>query len=191
MVTKKMPAPKRVGDDLMADLETLGRGPGCVVLSIGAVFFGPSGLGAEFELFVNVADSLNQGLTKDPETEAWWGRQSEAARQTLRKAETSPHTLHDALGAFSAFCLQHSSKAQLKLWGNGASFDNAIVAYLYKAAGMDPPWNFWNDRCYRTLKALASPQIRPAESGVLHNALDDAKRQADHAQRILTAAGAW
>jgi hypothetical protein len=109
----------------------------------------------------------------------------------LNKAATSVHSLDDALGAFAAFCLQHSSKAKLKLWGNGASFDNAIVAHCYKAVDMEPPWNFWNDRCYRTLKALACPVITQASSGVLHNALDDAKRQADHAQRILAAAGAW
>ena len=185
------PSGPRVGDDLMVDLETLGRGPGCAVLSIGAVFFGPDGLGAEFELFVNTADSLERGLTKDPDTVAWWDRQSKEAQETLRKAETSPHSLADALGAFSAFCMTHSSQAKLKFWGNGASFDNAIVAYCYRAAGMNQPWNFWNDMCYRTLKKLASPAIAQASSGVLHNALDDAKRQAEHARRILLAAGVW
>jgi hypothetical protein len=162
-----------------------------VVLSIGAVFFGPEGLGAEFELFVNTADSLNQGLTKDPDTVLWWERQSKEAQETLRKAEMSPNTLADALGAFSAFCLRQCTKRQLKFWGNGASFDNAIVAHCYRAAGMDQPWEFWNDRCYRTLKAFASPAIAQASSGVVHNALDDAKRQAEHARRILLAAGVW
>ena len=33
---------------VMCDLETLGRRPGCKLLSIGAVVFGPKGLGAEF-----------------------------------------------------------------------------------------------------------------------------------------------
>ena len=34
--------------DVMVDLETWGTKPGCAIISIGAVSFGPDGLGEEF-----------------------------------------------------------------------------------------------------------------------------------------------
>jgi hypothetical protein len=73
----------------------------------------------------------------------------------------------------------------MRLWGNGASFDNAILAHAYARCGATPPWKFWNDRCYRTVAALtATPR---QQGGTHHNALDDARSQAEH---LITAA-AW
>lgn len=47
-----------------------------------------------------------------------------------------------------------------------------------RAAGLEQPWAFWNDRCYRTLKARS--ELKIARTGTHHNALDDAKSQALH-----------
>jgi exodeoxyribonuclease VIII len=66
-----------------------------------------------------------------------------------------------------------------KLWGNGASFDNAILANAYAALKMEQPWAFWNDRCYRTIKAM-HPKQKQQHLGTHHNALDDAISQAEH-----------
>jgi len=72
------------------------------------------------------------------------------------------------------------------LWGNGSTFDNVILSNAYRAIGVKQPWDFWNDRCYRTLKSLY-PHVKLERSGVAHNALDDAKSQAMHAVRIINA----
>jgi hypothetical protein len=73
-----------------------------------------------------------------------------------------------------------------KIWGNGASFDNAILAELYRVAKHPSPWEYWNDRCYRTLKNLYKQVVPPPErKGTHHNALDDAVFQAEHAVSIL------
>jgi exodeoxyribonuclease VIII len=74
------------------------------------------------------------------------------------------------------------------VWGNGASFDNAILAQCYRAVGMDFPWKFWNDRCYRTLKNLVL-DVPFERTGTHHNALDDARSQAIHASAILRRMG--
>jgi exodeoxyribonuclease VIII len=50
------------------------------------------------------------------------------------------------------------------------------------------PWNFWDDRCYRTVKRFA-PDIKMNFSGVKHHALADARHQALHLQRILIEKG--
>lgn len=45
-------------------------------------------------------------------------------------------------------------------------------------------WEFWNNRCFRTLKGMA-PHIKTERQGTYHNALDDAKTQALHAIKVL------
>lgn len=44
------------------------------------------------------------------------------------------------------------------------------------------PWDFWNDRCYRTIAAMHDR--RRFQQGVHHNALDDAKSQVEHLIQI-------
>jgi hypothetical protein len=77
-------------------------------------------------------------------------------------------------------------RGEVNVWGNGAAFGNVILRSAYAACGLLPPWEFWNDRCYRTLKNLR-PDIKLERSGTHHNALDDAITQAEHAVVILSA----
>ena len=75
------------------------------------------------------------------------------------------------------------------LWGNGASFDNIILANLYEAAarynyGLAAPWHFTKDRCYRTMKNLPNAPLLQ-RVGTFHNPLDDARTQAIHLQQIF------
>ena len=72
-------------------------------------------------------------------------------------------------------------ESPLPVWGNGATFDNVILRNAYQKTGLDCPWPFWQDRCYRTLKNLA-PDIDRPELGTLHQALNDATVQAQHMQ---------
>jgi hypothetical protein len=82
-LAKPVPEPM---SDVMIDLETLGRRPGCVVLSIGAVEFGPAGLGREFYIVLDIFGQKSLGLHEDPDTLAWWEAQSIEARQVLTQA---------------------------------------------------------------------------------------------------------
>lgn len=163
----------------MVDLETLGRRAGCSILSIGAVHFDDYGVEDELYIVVNKASCTEAGLHVDPDTLAWWEKQSPEARQVLADAEAGmPLTV--ALDAFGAFA------KGTNVWGNGADFDNAILYACYAAVGKDVPWPFWNSRCYRTLKNLRK-DIKLDRKGTYHNALDDARTQAEHAAMILSA----
>jgi hypothetical protein len=172
-------------ENVMVDLETLGRGPGCVVLSIGAVTFDENGLGEEFYMVVNQESCEEHGLLTDPETLAWWEKQNPEARKVLDEAKTGGVPLPMALAAFSEYVREYGP-GKVKVWGNGASFDNAIIAACYGAIGEKLPWQFWNDRCYRTFKAMF-PTVKLERQGTYHNALDDAKTQAEHAVMLLGA----
>jgi hypothetical protein len=171
--------------DVMIDLETLGRRAGCSVLSIGAVAFDAETgeLGPEFYAVVNRDSCAIAGLHEDPETIAWWDAQSCDAKTVLLHAEEGGLLLPDALQRFTIFLLGFDVK-KVKVWGNGGDFDNTILTACYASIGETTPWDFWNNRCYRTLKNLA-PQIKLERTGTYHNALDDAMSQARHAIKLL------
>ena len=171
--------------DIMLDLETLGTKPGCIVLSIGAVFFGPDGLGQEFYRVISIPKSEKIGLGTDRDTVEWWNKQSEEARMVVGAAN-GPDAVSPIVAAaeFSEFVESYGDKNEVRVWGNGSDFDQPILAEIYHRVGVPVPWKFWNNRCYRTLKYL-NPSEKLVRAGVYHNALDDAKSQAEHAVRML------
>jgi len=165
--------------DIMVDLETLGTGPGCAILSIGAVAFDPptGELGAEFYTLVSTRSCRALGLREEDDTMEWWSRQKPEAQAVIDQAADSHVSVANALAQLAAFIRSHGGAPRVRLWGNGADFDNAILADLYRRLGQQPPWNFWNNRCFRTLKALV-PGVEPDRSGPPHNPRDAAKHQA-------------
>lgn len=178
-------------NDVMIDLETLGTRPGCVILSIGAVFFNPNlaeehALGQEFYRVVSRQSCLDAGLFEDAATVRWWREQTSEARQVLIDAEGENSLLLSvALSGLAGFLSQHEGGLEnVRVWGNGSDFDNAILAACYSAVNCELPWKFWNNRCYRTLKAI-KPGPKPVRIGTYHNALDDARTQAMHAVQLL------
>lgn len=178
---------------VMVDLETLGRRAGCKVLSIGAVVFGPKGLGAEF--YMEVQRDHQPNLHEDQDTVDWWAKQSPEARERLF-SNVGKVPLKHALEAFNDWLeklTDRDAKGNLNacVWGNGADFDNAILNVAYAEVCVEAPaWPFWNNRCYRTLKGM-KPSVKLVRTGVYHNALDDAKSQAEHAVRLMTELQAW
>jgi exodeoxyribonuclease VIII len=169
----------------MVDLETLGVRPGSVILSIGAVEFSRDGLGASFSSIIDTQSCLDAGLAVDPKTVSWWEGQSEEARQVLDRANNGGVNLSWALGEFSKFLTRAAVPTAVYVWGNGADFDNALLAEAYRRCGMgQAPWQPAGARCYRTLKNLAR-HVKIDRQGTFHNALDDAKSQASHAIRLM------
>jgi hypothetical protein len=168
--------------DVMVDLETLGNGSTAAIISIGAVAFDAESGKIESEFYVNVdpQSCVDAGLKMDVSTVMWWMKQSDEARDAFNKPAVP---LELALDMFKAWYPQSAA-----LWGNGATFDNVILSNAYTLTGINRPWNFTKDRCYRTLKALR-PDIKQEKVGVAHNALDDAKFQALHACKLLRAMG--
>lgn len=172
----------------MVDLETLGTRSGCVILSVGAVFFSatePEPLGPEFHTCINVESSVAAGLFVDPDTAAWWAQREPAAKAGVAAAYTkkSP-SLVKACEKFAAFLSKEAPASSLQMWGNGSDFDNVILLEAMRLAGVSAPWKFYNHRCYRTLKNLVKGP-KYSQIGALHNALDDAKSQAVHAVELL------
>lgn len=171
--------------NVMVDLETLDTVPGAVILSIGAVFFDETGLGTEFYKVVHRRSCEDLGMTVSADTLAWWSRQSIEASQVLRDAELDgENTITSVLNEFNDFLKQEKG---IKVWGNGADFDNPLLAVAYRRAGVKQGWLPYNGRCYRTLKNVAANVPGVARQGTYHNALHDAKTQAQHVIDIYQA----
>lgn len=175
--------------DVMIDLETLGTRPGSVILSIGAVMFDARAchVGETFYSAIGVASSLSAGATIDDETLNWWsGQKPEACAAIFDALRPDAPGLRTALSTLTAFLAQQADLDKLRVWGNGANFDNVLLSAAYRQARQAAPWKFWNDRCFRTLKSTF-PGHEPKRAGVHHNALDDARHQARWACNIMSA----
>ena len=173
--------------DVMLDLETLGTKRGCVVLSIGMVAFGPSGLGPEWYDVPDTQEQIDAGLHEDPDTVTWWQKQSAEARKVFSEPR---RPLGEVLTDTAVYLANVCGKTKLRVWGNGSDFDNQILADVYEAAGRKIPWLWYNNRCYRTLKGM-DRSIKLERVGTHHNALGDAKSQAQHAVVLLNELGLW
>lgn len=174
--------------DFMTDLETASTRTNAVILSIGCVKFDLLTEGSSDPFYVNVSmeDCIKYGLHVCPNTLKWWESQSEEAKAALKDPEPIP--LYDALFQFRAYVKMNSGKNRT-LWGNGATFDNMILASAYEAVGMKFPFHFTQHRDVRTLvhlgRRLGLNEKRAGEfEGTPHNALDDASHQARYCTRI-------
>lgn len=163
--------------DVMIDIETLGREAGCVVLSIGATEFYKNGVGDGVNILIDVEESVTAcGLKLEPATVLWWFTQSKEAQNAVINAQ-GREPLDDCLIRFNDF-LHPGNK---RVWCNGAAFDFPILKGLYKASGREPAWMYYNEMDFRTIKGLVGKdamkqhQCKPT---IAHDGLADAIAQA-------------
>lgn len=174
--------------NIMLDLETLGNNSNSPIISIGAVFFDPQtgDLGGDFYQTIQLESAMQHGIA-DAGTIQWWMQQSNDARAVFNAPDCVILTV--ALYEFQAWANQNGDN--IKMWGNGATFDNTILANAYLSTDLPRPWKYWNDRDVRTIVELGRNlcSIDPKKDfpfeGTEHNALDDAKHQARYVSAIF------
>lgn len=157
----------------MLDLETLSTDSDAVIITIGAIKFNrneelkPLKDYDTFYVRVDPKSCEEIGCTLDPNTVAWWNKQSKEAKyEALENPDRVP--IRQALIALSRWL--DGSKI---IWANSPSFDCVIMENCYKKCGLLIPWKFWLTRDCRTLYDLAGVKKRDLPSNVEHNALDD------------------
>lgn len=168
--------------EVMIDLETLGLDPYAPVIAIGACRFeaGPMHAMEPFYQAIDLESCLKVGLKPNADTIKWWMKQSDSARSLFDDPKAV--ALPIALDAFTDWLAARPDY----LWGNSAAFDLGLLAAAYRACGKVVPWEFFRERCYRTLKSLPGmDQFRLKRIGTHHNALDDAVSQAHHCRAML------
>ena len=164
--------------DVMVDLETMGNGPQAAIIAIGAVEFDilTGEIGERFYTVIDLTSAVEAGGIMDASTVLWWMQQGDEARAAFSR---DGEHIAKALQQFAGWVENRAPRDDVRVWGNGAAFDNVILASAYRRNGTQQPWQFWNDRCYRTVKAQ-HPAVKMQRSGTHHNAVDDAESQARH-----------
>lgn len=177
--------------DIMLDLETLGTRCGSVILSIGACTFDRATgahdiLGLDctpnFHIFLKMKCQMAHGATIDPATVIWWLGQSEAARHAIIAGQDDAVNSYEALTAFDDWMNMVCPEVPARIiWANGADFDLALLAELYRKFNRQPPWPYNGARDMRTVFDLAETKpkaLLDAPTGA-HDALVDAQYQAN------------
>lgn len=166
--------------DVMIDLETLSTRPDAMVIAIGAVAFGPAGLGASFHYTIAPDSAIGH---VDPSTVAWWMGQGDEARAVFQlpkgsiagDARAQQAHLPFVLSEFRHFLSDFGPN--LRVWGHGSSFDLPIIESAFRACGHMVPWGHRAGRDTRTILELGGVKVTMPEADK-HNALSDAKAQA-------------
>jgi exodeoxyribonuclease VIII len=187
---------------LMVDFETLSLKENAVLLSLGACVFDPA-TGEIGQTFYSAIDPRTQpGRDISASTVIWWLGQEQAARDKILDAVNAADVLADggedeALYETAALPINHVAMAfngwieslggEVECWSNGA-VDHAWLNSMFEYSGFKNPIQFWHQRDYRTLKGLY-PEVECVALGQMHNALDDALRQAHHLCKIIQHAG--
>jgi len=172
---------------VMGDLETLATTPNALIMSIGAVKFDADKIIDRFHVGVELKDAQRYGLEIDADTVMWWmDPEREAARKAL--VEVGRVDLWSALDGFAMWVAQTPLDEQGDMWGNGATFDNVILKNAYTKVGLDYPFSYKQDACYRTMSRRL-PELKVDRIGVHHSPVDDAETQAVHLQAICRQLG--
>lgn len=183
-------AKKRYAEHAMIDLETLDTGPRAVIVSIGVAAFDKSGTtGATLRCVLNRKQQKKLGRTESASTLDWWSKQSAEARAVFKEKQEKLAAFFVSMRLF----LDDNCPGDRKVWGNGADFDMVLLNTLYADCGVQPPWKFYNHRCFRTLKSILPADYAKASAAadkklgkiVRHDALGDAIWQAEVAARLL------
>lgn len=181
----------------MVDLETMDNVGTSAIVSIGAVQCNltTGEIGDTFYRVVDLVGQIEAGRTINPDTLYWWLGQSEGARGAL----TVPGKLLLAhmLDEFNAWllALSNNTPGHLRLWGNGASFDNAILRNAYRSYHQDLCIPFWQDRDMRTILGFFPKSMQEAyrknnmRVGTYHNPKDDCLHQIKYCSHVLQELG--
>lgn len=161
--------------DVMLDLETWGTSPGCMIRSVGAVFFDPETgqLGDEFYSNVSESSCKKLKMFKDQGTVDWWAKPENALAN--KQLAIDPLPIDEVARRFYKFFRDGRGRW---LWSQGANFDEPLWAWVYRALGEPQPWKFHEAMDTRTSYRIAGfNPFSIKRQGTYHNALDDCKHQ--------------
>lgn len=164
---------------IMLDLETIATSSNACIVSIGAVLFDVNEVTDEFYVNLSAIQGQQLGFDVDVATMFWWMDQSEEAQNGWRKGDV--YKVEQGLHAFSRWVanIKEETGQSPCMWGNGSDFDCVVLGNAYSQTRIGRPWSYSKNRCYRTMKNLC-PTVKLDRVGTHHNALDDARSQAEH-----------
>lgn len=165
----------------MVDIETLGKTNKAPVMSLGAVLFNNTGMYDRFYIRFDVEGQIDSNIRRtDGSTIKWWMSQEGAAQKVFsEQAVDTKVALQQFITFYKELLLKYDlQEKDLKVWGNGPTFDMTIMESLFEDYGLKAPWYFRGIRDLRTFKEFVYDGSQTERVGTHHNALDDAEYQA-------------
>ena len=163
----------------MMDIETLSTDSNGVITTISAVQFNlESGkMGKTFETAIEIKPQVDAGAVIDIDTVVWWMSQDEEAIKAMLRIKKV--SVFKALTDFNAWIVSLGFPLNnMKLWGNGVSFDNVMVRNIYKRHDIEFILPYWCDNDVRTLVTIGNIDTRNFKfEGIKHNGIDDCRHQ--------------
>ena len=156
------------------DLETLGNSFNAPIVQIGAVKFDLEEVYDEFKVNVNWMSLADYDFTIDYSTVLWWLSQTREAQDSIID-QGGAVDIKKALNDFGRWI----GVPEDYIYWSHATFDPVILDNSYRKTGIRNPIPFRNQRDIRTLEHFAGRQSIE-NRGVSHDALDDAKFQAEY-----------
>ena len=171
--------------DLMLDVESFGIAEDAALVGIGAVFFDlqTQAIGPTFNAAIHLATSMAAGGTVEASTILWWLGQSEAVRSTVRFGARDVRVV---MTEFCDWVRARSDTKTVRTWGNSAAFDCGKISNTLRRLGLDTPWHWTRERCFRTVRNQY-PQVEydPSQKiGEAHDPLVDAMFQVQHLLKL-------
>lgn len=165
---------------IMLDIETLGKKPDALVLSVGAAVMDMATLTIVDRRYWLLDHKSQEERTIDADTVLWWMQQGDAARAEFRRGdavdpEELAGDLHDLFRKY----------ATSTPWANGTNFDLPILASLIRDYSVSPvPWGYRHQdmRSLATVmdSVLSWKDYTKQHNPTAHNALEDAVCQANY-----------
>ncbi len=164
-------------DLIMLDIETLDVAPTAQLLQIGAVNILKPHL--DFEATISVRSQQDYFVTVSRDTVDFWQGLPEEVKQRVFCGKAH---VQDALLLFARWLPKGA-----RLFCYGAAFDFPILHHHYHLNGLEIPWNYRDLRCFRTIYAQHREHFAKAKAEIEHDALYDAKAQAQVFRAIYEA----
>lgn len=165
---------------LVLDLETLGTGDNAAVVSIGAAIVnGPSRVWRIMPM-----EAMSHGKT-DQSTLDWWAKQCPAAREEL----TGVLSTEQAVTELRKWAMDNGWGRSSTIWGKGPSFDCVLLKNAMFHVGALAFWQFWQERCVRTILQMVPEANDLQFEGTPHRAEDDARHEARQVAMALQKVG--
>lgn len=160
--------------EIMIDIETLGKGPGCVVLEAGLVAFHNGKVVATHQCSFDRKESVKRGFTIDNETVRWWSKQGGIPTEVIDTQKPVENCLKE-ISRFIQF-FRNSQPDITRIWSRG-NFDLPILEEYFVRYLMPTPWQFWEHRELRTALDELGAEVK--QPGTEHRALGDALKQVE------------
>lgn len=189
-----------IKNHVMIDIETLAKSTNSVITQLSAVQFCPitGETGLTFDRKISIQSCLDAGLIIDESTLKFWLSQDKEAINKVYFSNDIEISIEQVLGEFNKFikmCSSTDKFVDTRVWGNGPSFDLAKLSGAYQHVNGSTqciPWGFFNERCVRTIVAMAPWSKKNAVfTGIKHDGISDCHHQIKYIAKTFSEIINW